>query len=1360
MQDIFLTKYYIISLLFSFLHYKISCSFNAKHNRTLLIPDNQIIQEIQPHEIYVYQFEVIFQLNYFSMTAIQGNPLLYGYYTTNISNFAMTETDIPQYLSVGLLIESKKIQMFSNLEIRVIFKNNLEREQFIALVYCPSSIPCKYSLILFYPREPKNTIFPTYPFSIYGLYDHSPLESQYLRIPLSDYPNTSNITVSVYYTTYTGYVDLVSCTQNDVEIRTKRHFNGARENIIINCQGGYDLILHLNPLENSYFIVNYEINKEDSKTFLINEDIIEMHEIKLNEKHSYIVERSLFYEGVNIIFNIKAENCLLKILDLSEDVEIYSEYPNYYQLVFKKEDEYKVTVENNRFDDIDNTNPNVSCRYYTYAVENENTNSVLLLEGATIQTKLNATENKIILFTFPFLFDYSIRYSCFIIDFELSEKSTLYFQLSFDKAQQVSNEIKYLNKSTSFFLSYNKFSNICVYDTICTIGIELGTKTDLVANITLRTKQYTPYYLRKNVIFYDQIFTYYERNFYVDVKNGDKGIVQIDYLSQGLDYVNYTIIENNDSKSKKDINSVEWYGTDYLLGKGYFNISQPCLNGCKLYIKLVSAHILSQITQYETMQYNIIIKLNDNMISSPLYETVRGTIDNINSNNRYLFKLPREISYFQIKIKGKGIKFVIKDLNEQLPCCENINKEYIPNTDTLFIIFIIYQNISTIDYNLQIEVDVSPINEISDYLYYEMSVSPDEHLAHPLYIIKGDTEVECYTGNETNKIYILYERNRFEPLLPYLIYAFNPDNENDKIKITVNILQFQIYDTIPYRGWEPYFIDKGEQIYQSKEGHSYLELQPTEESNVAFFILIESQSINTQLNILLKKENVFYPFFIIPFSFNIQLLEQQKVSSVYLLGKYNNRFNKNELYEITIQKIKGIGSVYVEDKFPLEGKTSFILKGNQVKALSRIHIFSDNLGYLIKLDKLDNNKIHYINLNNITSFHYYLNSFPLYYSLHLSKDILSLHLVIEMIYTDFKNNINYPFSNLEFKCYLSNKKSINSFEEHNHTLTEKENIDIKTIIGKPIIIIDVFKNDNFDYLFIEIKEKKPYYSFNKIILQFLPLYTTKSSNIQILTPKKYHYIELKEETSLILSSTNNDKMRIEYSSCSFDNIQYSLSYYTSKNPINIISDNVEYGKHIIEVELTSNEDYIVLTLFSNKTITCIVKYSVIPQKNNFMNFYTERLIQYNFEPFEKSISVNWTSIKNLTNLYSRVSALYFFTLYENNMNTHYSICSNNSFYDSKLVNNEIIQLSTTSFSSDIYDIVVIGYFLNNNDEEFLIMYDPIKINVGSSGYLVIWIIALFVGLLLIIVYSTYRLYKEIRKRQDEDDINSSLEIIT
>ena len=53
----------------------------------------------------------------------------------------------------------------------------------------------------------------------------------------------------------------------------------------------------------------------------------------------------------------------------------------------------------------------------------------------------------------------------------------------------------------------------------------------------------------------------------------------------------------------------------------------------------------------------------------------------------------------------------------------------------------------------------------------------------------------------------------------------------------MNILQFQIYDTIPYRGWEPYFIDKGEQIYQSKEGHSYLELQPTEESNVAFFIL-------------------------------------------------------------------------------------------------------------------------------------------------------------------------------------------------------------------------------------------------------------------------------------------------------------------------------------------------------------------------------------------------------------------------------------------------------------------------------------------------------------------------------------------
>ena len=52
-------------------------------------------------------------------------------------------------------------------------------------------------------------------------------------------------------------------------------------------------------------------------------------------------------------------------------------------------------------------------------------------------------------------------------------------------------------------------------------------------------------------------------------------------------------------------------------------------------------------------------------------------------------------------------------------------------------------------------------------------------------------------------------------------------------------------------------------------------------------------------------------------------------------------------------------------------------------------------------------------------------------------------------------------------------------------------------------------------------------------------------------------------------------MRIEYSSCI---IAYSLSYYTSKNPITNMSESVEYGKHIIDIQLINNEDYIMLTL--------------------------------------------------------------------------------------------------------------------------------------------------------------------------------------
>ena len=65
------------------------------------------------------------------------------------------------------------------------------------------------------------------------------------------------------------------------------------------------------------------------------------------------------------------------------------------------------------------------------------------------------------------------------------------------------------------------------------------------------------------------------------------------------------------------------------------------------------------------------------------------------------------------------------------------------------------------------------------------------------------------------------------------------------------------------------------------------------------------------------------------------------------------------------------------------------------------------------------------------------------------------------------------------------------------------------------------------------------------------------------------------------------------------------------------------------------------------------------------------------------------------------------------------------------------------------------------DEEFMVPFIPVKVEITSASYTAIWIsIALGVTGLLI-VYGTYVLYKEIKQRQkeldEEDDVHAEMQ---
>ena len=64
------------------------------------------------------------------------------------------------------------------------------------------------------------------------------------------------------------------------------------------------------------------------------------------------------------------------------------------------------------------------------------------------------------------------------------------------------------------------------------------------------------------------------------------------------------------------------------------------------------------------------------------------------------------------------------------------------------------------------------------------------------------------------------------------------------------------------------------------------------------------------------------------------------------------------------------------------------------------------------------------------------------------------------------------------------------------------------------------------------------------------------------------------------------------------------------------------------------------------------------------------------------------------------------------------------------------------------DKVEIAYF-SLNDEDFMIAFQSVSVNIISPSNLLYWIIVIFFVLVAILAYSTYLIYKEIKKNEKE-----------
>ena len=190
-----------ISIISNFLIFQVLFILESGEHTTELLTENlQILREIKAGEIVVYQYNSKYQIQYFQMTSLYGNPLLYGFYTSDITTLNINEKDIPHYLSLGLLIDSQKAQDFSLLTFRDVIRNDLSNAQNVVIVYCSSSDFCDYSLIFYSSNELFFSFYSVYPLAIFDIILHN--KSSYILLISLVGLTQKEVNVSVYSTVY------------------------------------------------------------------------------------------------------------------------------------------------------------------------------------------------------------------------------------------------------------------------------------------------------------------------------------------------------------------------------------------------------------------------------------------------------------------------------------------------------------------------------------------------------------------------------------------------------------------------------------------------------------------------------------------------------------------------------------------------------------------------------------------------------------------------------------------------------------------------------------------------------------------------------------------------------------------------------------------------------------------------------------------------------------------------------------------------------------------------------------------------------------------------------------------------------
>lgn len=1329
----------------------------------------QIINEIEPHEIYFYEFENEFLFNQFYFHSIQGQSLLYGYFTTNNAIFTIKEEDITKkYLALGFFATPKIFQKFYNLRLTTIYDDDKDEyhQRWILLVYClEDKIKCKYSLS-FCPLDMSGIdLLENTPISFYN---QNQIFSEGFIIDLRN--QEYNSTISIYYTAFSGNLDM-TIINNNQEIVPYVKMLSTKAKIVYECGLNCLLYIKINILEPYYFTLYYKVNETVLNEQIIQKGIVDINDISFNQNITLILQEEAFVDDVMILVYIKTQDCTINLNGLTEDITVDAYDNNFYQLSFIEKKEYKFYISLDKFDDENNLNPNDTCVYYTYAAENDNTESIVITEGVEYKNRFTANQT-IINYEFPFLF-YN-ESNTFIIDVQLSELITIYTIILFENSQ-TSLRTETMNNNCSFYFPYNFYFQYCIPNEICKVKIQIiSFGVGGYSTIKIKAKSKNLIYIPKNTIITDMIHNQFLRYFYTNVKNGDRGIIQFLYKYRGL-VAFYKVYEKSEIKTNLLFTDDNWIGvSDYFTGKLQYSIDLPCMNGCILVIRVESPSYLNQVLT----EFSIFVSDTKKPITSPLNEKIKGYFDSINTKYSFIFTLPQEMKTFQIFTKGEFTQYEIRDLNDNNPCCVGINHKYEqgrePNFDNYEI------DIDTSNYNIVIEITaISPESFDPLLSFYEIIVNPTSS-DNAIHKINSNTEIECHTGKDNNFGAFMLYLVMYEQYDEIIIYVDSPQLEIKNFTIISMDIEEDLYNNLPPKQeWNSIF--KTSEIYTSLDGESFLRIPYSSEyKNEQIYVLAPFN--DARINLQVKKISFSGVQYLIPNESNLIHLNPNSASEIILLNNYHPLFTDKYLYFLELEEIIGKGKIYINNN-------TFFVKGKQIISLDHstfdfnkqlsITVQTFNEEFLVKIkfciSKKEDYNLQTFKIYNLTQFKISSDLFPFYLYSYLD-DSVNLSFNVKLLYND-KNH--YDFSNLEIKGYLTNKESILSFKKNN-TLNKFEQINAVSIDERQVILLDYDKSismhSSYDYLFLQINEKK---EKEKNQLNFQIISDTRISNDQTIisiVPMKYIYGKItpmnnnnKIQYILDLGVRQPEiqkKVKVEFASSIKDGFNISFNYYTSKEQILPDESINEYGKISYTLLIEEIERFISLTIFipslsSTKDVYYMLKYSVIDKDKEFPQYKISKKLSYHYHPFNKTIQSVWGNITNSSNYDSVVNAHFFYYLFEKGTKEGYSnsICVINPPIKPIYTSNLSINWQNDSISSDGYINRVIGYFIDSNEEEFIISFEEVNIAI-SSGNILLWVIIIVVVIGVIIFFGTFRLYKEVTKREKEEnnEIPPALEI--